>query len=151
MSDAKPAAVQMAPAVTASTSEIESREMDETEFLLSNPENARRLRQSIAQIRAGTGDYHRSERTRDRCVKLTFSEKGWQQYSYWQDVDPKMLKRLNRVIGDTLRSPYEGIGKPEALKGDLKGFWSRRIDGEHRQVYTVEGDSLLIAQCRHHY
>ena len=61
-----------------------------------------------------------------------------------------MLKRL-RVIGDTLRSPYEGIGKPEALKGDLKGFWSRRIDGEHRLVYTVEGDSLLIAQCRHHY
>ena len=84
-------------------------------------------------------------------MKLTFSEKGWQQYSYWQDVDPKMLKRLNRVIGDTLRSPYEGIGKPEALKGDLKGFRSRRIDGEHRQVYTVEGDSLLIAQCRHHY
>lgn len=84
-------------------------------------------------------------------MKLTFSEKGWQQYSYWQDVDPKMLKRLNRVIGDTLRSPYEGIGKPEALKGDLKGFWSRRIDGEHRLVYTVEGDSLLIAQCRHHY
>ena len=84
-------------------------------------------------------------------MKLTFSEKGWQQYSYWRDVDPKMLERLNRVIGDTLRSPYEGIGKPEALKGDLKGFWSRRIDGEHRLVYTVEGDSLLIAQCRHHY
>ena len=84
-------------------------------------------------------------------MKLTFSEKGWQQYSYWRDVDPKMLERLNRVIGDTLRSPYEGIGKPEALKGDLKGFWSRRIDGEHRLVYTVEGDSLLIAQYRHHY
>ena len=84
-------------------------------------------------------------------MKLTFSERGWEQYSYWQRVNPKMLKRLNKVIRDTLRSPYKGIGKPEALKGDLEGYWSRRIDGEHRLVYKIEGDSLLIAQCRRHY
>ena len=84
-------------------------------------------------------------------MKLTFSERGWEQYSYWQRVNSKMLKRLNKVIRDTLRSPYKGIGKPEALKGDLEGYWSRRIDGEHRLVYKIEGDSLLIAQCRRHY
>ena len=84
-------------------------------------------------------------------MKLTFSERGWEQYSYRQRVNPKMLKRLNKVIRDTLRSPYKGIGKPEALKGDLEGYWSRRIDGEHRLVYKIEDDSLLIAQCRRHY
>ena len=67
------------------------------------------------------------------------------------EIDRKRFKRLNQVIEDARRSPYAGISHPEPLKGNLKGYWSRRIDGEHRLVYKVEGDSLSIAQCRYHY
>ncbi len=84
-------------------------------------------------------------------MRLIFSPGAWADYLDWQEIDRKRLKRLNQVIEDARRSPYAGIGHPEPLKGDLKGYWSRRIDGEHRLVYTVEGDALLIAQCRYHY
>ena len=84
-------------------------------------------------------------------MRLIFHPDAWDEYLEWQANDRKGLKRLNRVIEEARRTPYEGIGKPEALRGDLKGYWSRRIDGEHRLVYRVEGDELLIAQCRRHY
>ena len=84
-------------------------------------------------------------------LKQSFTADAWEEYIEWQKSDRKGLGRLNRLIEETRRTPYEGIGKPEALRGDLKGYWSRRIDIEHRLVYKVEGDSLLIAQCRRHY
>ena len=84
-------------------------------------------------------------------LKQSFTADAWEEYLEWQKSDRKGLRRLNRLIEEARRTPYEGIGKPEALRGDLEGYWSRRIDLEHRLVYKVEGDSLLIAQCRRHY
>ena len=84
-------------------------------------------------------------------LKLSFTADAWADYLKWQESDRKGLRRLNRLIEETRRTPHEGIGKPEALRGDLAGFWSRRIDGRHRLVYKVDGDSLLIAPCRYHY
>ncbi len=84
-------------------------------------------------------------------MRLIFSEHAWDDYLYWQRVDKKLLKRVNSIIQDIQRSPFEGIGKPEPLKHALSGYWSRRINDEHRIVYKVEDDSLLIAQLRHHY
>jgi toxin YoeB len=84
-------------------------------------------------------------------VKLIFHERAWEDYLYWQSTDVKMLVRVNQLIKETSRSPFQGIGKPEPLKGDLRGWWSRRIDQEHRLVYRPTEDGLLIAQCRYHY
>ena len=84
-------------------------------------------------------------------MRLVFSEHAWRDYLHWQTTDRKQLKRVNSLIQDILRSPHDGIGKPEPLRHRLTGYWSRRIDSEHRLVYKVEGDAVLIAQCRHHY
>ena len=84
-------------------------------------------------------------------TKRIFSENAWQDYLYWQKTDRKTLKRINLLIREIQRSPFEGIGKPEPLKHALSGYWSRRIDNEHRITYRVESDSLLIAQLRYHY
>lgn len=84
-------------------------------------------------------------------MKLIFSENAWDDYLYWHKTDKKILKRVNLLIRDIQRMPYEGIGKPEALKHGLSGFWSRRINSEHRIVYNVENDSVFIAQLRYHY
>ena len=84
-------------------------------------------------------------------MKLQFSEHAWDDYLSWQKTDKNMLKRINALIQDIQRSPFEGIGKPEPLRHALSGFWSRRINDEHRIVYCVEGDVLRIAQIRHHY
>jgi len=84
-------------------------------------------------------------------VKLIFSEKAWEDYLYWQKTDKKLLKRINTLIKDIQREPFEGIGKPEPLKHALSGYWSRRINDEHRIVYRIYQDSLLIAQLRYHY
>jgi toxin YoeB len=84
-------------------------------------------------------------------VKLVFAESAWEDYLYWQKTDKRMLKRINTLIKDISREPFEGIGKPEPLKHALSGYWSRRINDEHRVVYKVKGDSLLIAQLRYHY
>lgn len=77
--------------------------------------------------------------------------KGWEDYLFWQAHDKKMLRKLNELIKQCSRTPFEGIGKPEPLKNELSGWWSRRIDHEHRLVYRVEKNTLYIAQCRHHY
>lgn len=84
-------------------------------------------------------------------MKLIFAEKAWDDYLYWLKADKKMLNRINNLIKDIKREPFEGIGKPEPLKHALSGYWSRRINDEHRIVYKVHDDSILIAQLRYHY
>ncbi len=84
-------------------------------------------------------------------MKLLFSENAWEEYLFWQKTDKKTLKQINKLIKDIQRNKYEGLGKPEALKHNLSGFWSRRITNEHRIVYKIENDSILIAQLRYHY
>jgi toxin YoeB len=84
-------------------------------------------------------------------MNLIFAPQAWTDYLYWQTTDPKMLRRVNELIRDTSRSPFEGIGKPEALRHALQGFWSRRISEEHRMVYRVTEHGLEIAQLRYHY
>lgn len=84
-------------------------------------------------------------------MKLLFSENAWEDYLFWQKTDKKTLKRINKLIKDIQRNKYEGLGKPEALKHNLSGYWSRRITNEHRIVYKIENNSILIAQLRYHY
>ena len=84
-------------------------------------------------------------------MKLIFSENAWEDYLYWQLIDRKILKRINLLVQDIKRTPYDGIGKPEPLKHALSGYWSRRINDEHRIIYRIVDDSLFIAQLRHHY
>ncbi|MEE3682985.1 toxin YoeB [Actinobacillus pleuropneumoniae] len=84
-------------------------------------------------------------------MKLTFSSNAWEDYLYWQKTDKIILKRINSLIKDIQRQPFEGIGKPEPLKFNLSGFWSRRINEEHRLIYTVEDETILIVACRYHY
>ena len=84
-------------------------------------------------------------------MKLVFAERGWEDYCHWQDTDRKIVQRINVLIKECMRTPFSGTGKPEPLKGRLAGYWSRRITREDRLVYKVEGDRLLVAQCRHHY
>lgn len=84
-------------------------------------------------------------------MRVVFADRGWEDFTYWVSHDRKIAKRLVRLINDIQRQPFVGLGKPEALKYDMSGFWSRRITDEHRLVYAVEGDQLLIAQARYHY
>jgi len=84
-------------------------------------------------------------------VKIVFSEHAWEDYLSWQRTDTRMLRRVNRLIGEILRTPFEGTGKPEPLQHALSGYWSRRITDEHRIVYRVSGDEVQIAQLRYHY
>lgn len=82
---------------------------------------------------------------------IKFSDQAWDEYLFWQARDKAVLKRINALIRDIQRSPFDGIGKPEPLKHNLSGFWSRRIDDEHRLVYAIDDDRILIAQCRYRY
>lgn len=82
---------------------------------------------------------------------ISFEEAGWDDYLYWQLTDKAILKKINHLIRDIGRDPFAGIGKPEQLKQNLSGFWSRRITDEHRIVYLMDGDDIIIAQCRGHY
>ena len=88
-------------------------------------------------------------------MKLVFSPRAWEQYQYWADSDPTMVKRINELIRECQRTPFKGRGKPEPLKGELRGWWSRRMNSEDRLVYRVTGkgdqQALEIAQCRYHY
>ncbi len=84
-------------------------------------------------------------------MRLLWHENGWEDYLWWQTQDRKTVKRINQLIRDIMRSPFEGIGKPEPLKGNLSGWWSRRIDDEHRIVYRIIQDNLIIASCKNHY
>ena len=83
-------------------------------------------------------------------MRITWTLTAWNDYQYWQSTDKKKLARINQLVKDSLRDPFKGIGNPEPLKYDLQGFWSRRIDGEHRFVYSFEDDTLTIVACRYH-
>ena len=82
---------------------------------------------------------------------ITFSSHAWEDYTTWLKEDRKMLSKINQLIKDIQCTPFEGIGKPEALKYDLGGYWSRRIDREHRLVYKIDHDTIIIISCRYHY
>ena len=84
-------------------------------------------------------------------MKILFADKAWEDYLHWQATDRQVLRRINELIKDIQRSPHQGIGKPEPLRHALSGYWSRRITDEHRLVYRVESQTLLIAQVRFHY
>ena len=84
-------------------------------------------------------------------MKVVFSARGWDDYLWWQQQDRKLLKRINQLIQDVMRNGNEGIGKPEPLKHGFQGYWSRRINDEHRLVYKVVEDEVRIAACRYHY
>jgi toxin YoeB len=84
-------------------------------------------------------------------MELVWQTHAWEDYIYWQKPDKKVLERINELIKDCLRSPYKGIGKPEPLKGNYAGCWSRRITDEHRLIYAVSAGMLHIIQCRHQY
>lgn len=84
-------------------------------------------------------------------MKLIWSEQAWDDYLYWQETDKRMVKKVNELIKEIRRTPFEGKGKPEPLRHNLAGFWSRRITAEHRLVYSMTDEALLIAACRYHY
>lgn len=82
---------------------------------------------------------------------VAWAAKGWEDYLYWQAMDRQVLKRINALIKDIQRSPHEGLGNPEPLRHNWSGYWSRRIDREHRLVYKATGEMIIIVQCRYHY
>ena len=84
-------------------------------------------------------------------MRLIFADAAWDDYLYWQKQDRRMVERINKLIRETQREPFTGIGKPEPLKHALAGYWSRRITDEHGMIYKVEADALLLAQLRYHY
>ncbi|HEY0117985.1 MAG TPA: Txe/YoeB family addiction module toxin [Cellulomonas sp.] len=84
-------------------------------------------------------------------MRLVFTAAGWEDYQHWQTADRTILKRINRLIDESMRDPFGGIGKPEQLKYGASGAWSRRITDEHRLVYLIMGDDLVILQARYHY
>lgn len=84
-------------------------------------------------------------------MRLIFADQAWEDYLFWQKQDKRMVERINKLIQETQREPFSGVGKPEALKHALSGYWSRRITDEHRMVYRVEKNALEIAQLRFHY
>jgi toxin YoeB len=84
-------------------------------------------------------------------MKLIFVDESWEDYLYWQKTNKQMMKKINNLIKDIVRNPYSGIGKPELLKFKYQGYWSRRIDQEHRLINRIVKDEIWIAKCRHHY
>ncbi|MCU4174891.1 Txe/YoeB family addiction module toxin [Carboxylicivirga sp. N1Y90] len=84
-------------------------------------------------------------------MEINFMSQAWEDYLHWQNTDKKTLQQINKLIRQCQRTPYEGIGKPESLKGNLSGWWSRRINHKDRIIYRVEEDTLYILQCRYHY
>ncbi len=84
-------------------------------------------------------------------MKLAWSPRAWNDYLFWQKTDKNKLNRINALIKDVMRTPFDGIGNPEPLRHELKGFWSRRIDKEHRLVYSFQEEEILVVACRYHY
>ena len=84
-------------------------------------------------------------------MKIIFMKEAWEDYLYWQQIDRSILRKINGLIKEITRSPFEGTGKPEALRANLVGFWSRRINQEHRLIYRAEQEAVFIIQCRYHY
>jgi len=90
-------------------------------------------------------------RIKVKITRIVFDDNAWEDYLYWLENDIKIFNRINELINDTKKSPFAGLGKPEPLKYALKGWWSRRINNEHRMVYKTKDDTLYIAQLRYHY
>lgn len=86
-----------------------------------------------------------------RIDRIQWDVDAWEDYLYWQVEDKQIMKKINQLVKDIRRTPFEGVGKPEPLKGNLSGLWSRRINGEHRLVYLVEDNSVIIFECKGHY
>ena len=86
-----------------------------------------------------------------KFAAISFTPEGWEDYLFWQENDAKILARINTLLDECLKTPFTGLGKPEPLRGDLTGYWSRRIDKEHRLVYLPQGGQLIVLQCRYHY
>jgi toxin YoeB len=84
-------------------------------------------------------------------MKIIFLDQAWEDYLYWQNTDKSMLKKINILVKEIDRSPFDGIGKPEPLKYNMAGWWSRRINLEHRLVYKIDKESIVVLQCRYHY
>jgi toxin YoeB len=84
-------------------------------------------------------------------MKLAWTDEAWDDYLWWQKTNPKVFQRINRLVENTQQTPFLGLGKPEPLKHELSGYWSRRITDEHRLVYHVDAGRLIIVQCRYHY
>jgi toxin YoeB len=84
-------------------------------------------------------------------MRYIFVDESWEDYLFWQKTDKMMLLKINELLKDIAQNPFSGLGKPESLKHKYKGFWSHRIDGEHRLIYKVKEDEMLIAKCRFHY
>ena len=82
---------------------------------------------------------------------IAFEDSAWEEYLYWQKTDKKLIKKINHLIKDIQRTPFEGLGKPESLKHEFSGYWSRRISSEHRLVYKVKDEMIIVVQCRYHY
>ncbi len=122
--------------------------LEETSYLFRSPENAKRLLSSVTALAKGKGQ---RQGTAVDQVKLIFSDEAWEDDLYWRRQDKAVVKRINELITACRRDPFVGIGKPEPLKHALAGFWSRRINAEHRMVYKADKDALSIAQLRYHY
>lgn len=86
-----------------------------------------------------------------KFAAISFTPEGWEDYLFWQENDAKILARINTLLDECLKTPFTGLGKPEPLRGDLTGYWSRRIDKEHRLVYLPQAGQLIVLQCRYHY
>lgn len=84
-------------------------------------------------------------------MKFKFVEESWEDYLYWQQIDKKILKKINELLKDISNTPFSGLGKPEPLKHQYQGYWSRRINNEHRLIYKIDKDDIIIAKCRNHY
>lgn len=84
-------------------------------------------------------------------MKLTFTHEAWEEYLYWQSIDKRVLKKINTLIKDIKRDSFSGLGKPESLRHELQGYWSRRITDEHRLIYEIFEKSIIIISCRYHY
>ena len=113
--------------------------------------NIRYLERKMDEYRSGTLRVAEHGLAEDLSGVIKWDLDAWEDYIFWQTADKGNLRRINQLIRDISREPFEGIGKPEPLKGSLLGFWSRRIDKEHRLVYVVEGEDILIISCRGHY
>ena len=133
--------------VVLSKSDYES--MQETFYLLKSPKNAERLAKGLEEFENNKGQER--ELFEKISMKIIFLNPGWEDYIHWQNSDKKIVKKINALIKEIQRTPFEGTGKPEPLKHQLSGWWSRRIDLEHRLVYKVEAETIHILQCRYHY
>lgn len=94
---------------------------------------------------------HKNKAKAREDVSISFTKEGWEDWQYWEGADAKMLERIKVLVKECQRTPFVGTGKPEPLMGNLSGFWSRRLDREHRLVYLYEDSTLIIVGCRHHY